>query len=91
MDDVSFELFVGYPPNEAGPIVELLVHRGPDAVDVPASLRQVEGQAVVTVHRPSGGTAWEFPANAFIEALQRAARALDDPSERRRNIPKAQG
>ncbi len=73
---MTLEIFKAYPPDKEFPIAEIN-HRHDGVIDIPAEVRRVNGQLWVTIFGRTGGPAWEYPLDEWIEALHNAAKTLE--------------
>jgi hypothetical protein len=74
---MSLEISKGYPPDSEFPIAEIN-HRHDGVRDIPAEVRRKNGQLRITIFERTGGPAWEYPLDDWIECLQRAAKVLGE-------------
>jgi hypothetical protein len=73
---MTFKIFKGYPPDEEWPIAE--VHEEVEGgLNTPAIVRIEGDQRRLVIYDRSGGVAWEYPFDAFVEALHQAKSSLD--------------
>jgi hypothetical protein len=72
---MKFEIFKAFPPDRDDPIVELNV-RHDGVVDIPAEISRESGELRITLFAREGGVPWDYPLDAFIEAVQRAVEVL---------------
>jgi hypothetical protein len=73
---MTFEIFKGYPPDNEFPIAEINdLHDG--GAEVPAIVHREGGELRITIYERTGGVAWEYPLDEWIEALHKAAKTLE--------------
>ena len=76
---VGFQLFIAYPPDREGRVVELHV-RCDDQVDIPAEVYRDGDQTMITLFSHSDGFASTYPLVDFVAAVNAASAALDAPA-----------
>jgi hypothetical protein len=74
---MTLEISKGFPTDSEFPIAEIN-HRHDGVRDIPAEVRRQNGELWITIFGRTGGPAWEYPLNEWIEALQTAAAVLDE-------------
>ena len=74
---MTFQVSKGYPPDNEFPIAEISDVRD-GGEENPAVVDRENGELRITIYERSGGVAWEYPLDDWIEALQKAARVLGE-------------
>lgn len=74
---MTIEIFKAFPPGRETPVAELTV-RHDGVVDVPAEVYRESGELKITIFRPEGGAAWEYPLEEWLDAIHRAVETLED-------------
>jgi hypothetical protein len=62
---MSFEFVKAFPPDRAGPVVELNVRHG-DEVEIPAEISREAGNLRIKIFAREGGVAWEYGVEDWI-------------------------
>ena len=77
IEGVTFQISKGFPPDEEWPIAEVS-----EEVDgglcTPAIVRIVGGERRLVIYNRTGGIAWDFRFESFVEALHQAEASLAD-------------
>lgn len=73
---VRFKIFKGFPPDEEGPIAEVVEQVQEGVVNTPAIIRFANGEIEITIYDRAGNVAWEYPLTAFCDALGEARSVL---------------
>jgi hypothetical protein len=75
---VEFQVFVAYPPDREGRVVELNIIREGE-VDIPAELFRDNGETMITLFSRKDGPAWTYRLADFVLGLDAATAALEAP------------
>ncbi len=73
---MTLEIFKGYPPDNEFPIAEIN-DLSDGATEIPAVVDRESGELRIKIYERTGGVAWEYPLDEWIEALQKAAKTLE--------------
>jgi hypothetical protein len=77
MKPVTFKISKGFPPDEEWPIAE--IHEEVDGgINTPAIVRIEGGERRVMIYDKAGQIVWDYPLNAFVDALRQAESSLGD-------------
>jgi hypothetical protein len=76
---VEFQIFIAYPPDRDGRVVELN-DRHDGTVDIPAEIYRDQGQTMITLFSRTDGPAWTYPLADFVAGIEAAVAALDAPA-----------
>jgi hypothetical protein len=74
---VTLQVSKGYPPDHEFPIAEISDVRD-GGEENPAVVDRENGELRITIYERSGGVAWQYPLDDWIEAVQKAAKVLDE-------------
>jgi hypothetical protein len=74
---MTFKISKGFPPDEEWPIAEVheVVTGG---INTPAIVRIEGGERRLVIYGKAGQVEWDYPFEAFVEALHNAKSSLDD-------------
>jgi hypothetical protein len=74
---MPIDIFIAYPPDHDGRVAQL--HSpNEEGVDIPAEILQVDDQVLISLFSRSDGLAWQYPADEFLSAVERAVAVVRD-------------
>jgi hypothetical protein len=76
---VTFRIRKGFPPDEQWPIAEVL-EEVDGGVNAPAIVRIEGAERRLVIYDRTGQVAWDYPFEAFVDALHQAELSLADYS-----------
>ena len=74
---MTFKISKGYPPDEECPIAEV-IEEVEGGYNAPAIVRIEDSERRLVIYDRTGQVAWDYPFDAFVEALQQAESSLAD-------------
>jgi hypothetical protein len=78
LDPSQFRLFVAYPPDREGRVVQLTITHG-NEVDIPAEVFREGDQLMITLFSHGDTSGSTCPVTEFVAAVEAAAAAVDAP------------
>jgi hypothetical protein len=78
LDPSQFRLFVAYPPDREGRVVQLTITQG-NEMDIPAEIFREGGQLMITLFSRGDTTGRTYPVTEFVDAVEAAVAAVDAP------------